>query len=136
MQLYREQTWNESLFGCFKDVHVCCYGFWCCCCLYGENAEKINNRSKCLTHCCMYSFMSLFGCCCLMHTVKRGQLRTKYNLEEDVCADCLMTCCCPPCAICQEAREIKVRGSARPPIIIIHQPVVSVSSIADSSVND
>ncbi|CAF3747151.1 unnamed protein product [Rotaria magnacalcarata] len=80
--------------------------------------------------------MSLFGCCCLIHTVKRGQLRRKYSLEEGVCADCLMTCCCPPCAICQDAREIKVRGYARPPIIIIHQPVGSVSSIDDSSVND
>jgi len=100
----------ESLFGCFNDGRICCYGCWCCCCLYGQNAEKIDNHSKCLTHCCVYSLMSLLGCCCFIHAVKRGQLRDKYGLEESACGDCFITCCCAPCAICQETREMKVRG--------------------------
>jgi Cys-rich protein (TIGR01571 family) len=54
--------------------------------------------------------MSLFGCCCLIHTVRREQFREKYGLEEGACGDCFITCCCGPCAICQEAREMKVRG--------------------------
>lgn len=54
--------------------------------------------------------MSLCGCCCIIHTIQRGQLREKYRLEEDICGDCLITCCCPQCAMCQEARELKARG--------------------------
>jgi len=125
MQVYQEQAWKgnsidgtlfyfkdylESLCGCLNDAHICCYGCWCCCCLYGQNAAKIDNHSTCLTHCCAYSLMSLIGCCCFIHAVERGQLREKYGLEEHVCGDCFITCCCAPCAICQEAREIKTRG--------------------------
>jgi len=58
----------------------------------------------------MYSLMSLLGCCCFIHAFKREQLREKYGLEESICGDCFTTCFCGPCAICQEAREIKVRG--------------------------
>ncbi|CAM2729170.1 unnamed protein product [Rotaria socialis] len=37
-------TWNESLFGCCDDFPICCFG--CCCtpCLFGSNAEKIDDR--------------------------------------------------------------------------------------------
>jgi Cys-rich protein (TIGR01571 family) len=54
--------------------------------------------------------MNLLGCCCFIHAVKREKLREKYGLEENACEDCFITCCCAPCAICQEAREIKTRG--------------------------
>ncbi|CAF1428729.1 unnamed protein product [Didymodactylos carnosus] len=40
---------------------------------------------------------------------KRGALRQKYGIIEDP-NDCLVTCCCGPCAVCQEAREMKTRG--------------------------
>lgn len=38
----------------------------------------------------------------------RGEVRTKYNLPSEPCADCCVHLCCSPCAVCQEAREIKV----------------------------
>ncbi|CAF1009136.1 unnamed protein product [Adineta steineri] len=136
MQVYHEQPWKESLCGCFNDGYTCCYGLWCCCCLYGQNAAKIDSHSTCLTHTCVYCLMSLLGCCCVIHAVKRGQLRENYGLEEDVCGDCFVTCCCPLCAICQEAREMKVRGHPPPPIIIIHQPALSLSSAADFDAYD
>jgi hypothetical protein len=93
--------------------------------------------------------MSLVGCCCLVHTIKRGQLREQYGLVQDFYEDCFVTCCCPPCAICQETREMKVRGMINifsfipsqiiclyigyppPPRIIIHQPALSLSSLSD-----
>lgn len=40
---------------------------------------------------------------------KRQQLRNQYGLQED-CNDCLATACCGPCAVCQEARELKNRS--------------------------
>ena len=38
-------------------------------------------------------------------------MRQKYNLVENPsCGDCLTTAFCSPCALCQEARELKFRG--------------------------
>ena len=102
--------WTESLCGCLNDIPLCCYGCWCCCCLYGHNAAKLTSQPACWIHCTLYSLMSAVGCCCLLHTIRRGQMREKYSLEEGDCGDCMITCCCPSCAICQETREMKVRG--------------------------
>jgi Cys-rich protein (TIGR01571 family) len=41
---------------------------------------------------------------------EREALRKKYNLKEEPMGDCPTALCCGPCAICQEAREIKFRG--------------------------
>ena len=62
------------------------------------------------------------GCCCLVHAGKRTALRARYGLMEDCCNDCCVTCLCPLCAICQEAREMQVRGP--PPTMTMGSPVV------------
>ena len=46
--------------------------------------------------------------CCLVHMGKREALRNRFGLQED-CNDCVATTFCAPCAICQEARELKFR---------------------------
>ncbi|UJR36849.1 hypothetical protein I4U23_029562 [Adineta vaga] len=136
MPVYYQQPWKEAVCDCFHDGHICCYGFWCCCCLYGENVAKIENSSRCFTHCCIYTLLSMFGCCCLIHSVKRGRIRERYGIVEDACGDCFITCCCSTCAICQEAREMKIRGYPPPPLIVIHQPAMSLSSAADYDTNN
>jgi Cys-rich protein (TIGR01571 family) len=42
--------------------------------------------------------------------MKRQKLREKYKLKESPCGDCPTTFFCGPCALCQEARELKSRG--------------------------
>ena len=42
--------------------------------------------------------------------MKRKVLREKYGLKEEPCGDCPTTLCCSPCALCQEAREMKSKG--------------------------
>jgi hypothetical protein len=37
-------------------------------------------------------------------------MRQKYGLKEDPCDDCLVTAFCGPCALCQESRELKLKG--------------------------
>jgi len=39
---------------------------------------------------------------------KREALRNRFGLQED-CNDCVATTFCAPCAVCQEARELKFR---------------------------
>jgi len=33
-----------------------------------------------------------------------------FSVQPAPCADCLTSWCCQPCGLCQEAREIKIRG--------------------------
>jgi hypothetical protein len=42
---------------------------------------------------------------------KRQALRQRYGLVED-CNDCAATAFCGPCAICQDARELKFRSAS------------------------
>ncbi|UJR13724.1 hypothetical protein I4U23_000735 [Adineta vaga] len=106
--------WNESLFGCFDDWKICCYGYWCLPCLFGTNAEKIKG-DNCVGMCCAYSLLASCALSWLPHCYVRQAFREKYNLVEDPsCGDCLTTFCCGPCAICQEARELQSReGNAK-----------------------
>jgi len=61
--------------------------------------------------CCAYSILGGCYLCWLPHCYERTALREKYNLREsEECGDLLATICCGPCAICQEARELKSRG--------------------------
>lgn len=60
--------------------------------------------------CCVYGLLTNCYLCFLPHYIERQALRKKYNLKEEPCDDFVVTLCCGPCALCQEAREIKARG--------------------------
>jgi len=101
------QQWNSGLFGCFSDIGSCFITCLFPCFTYGKNYEAIH-KEGCGGQGCCYLLMSYIGCPCLIHKDLRGDVRRKYNLDEG-CGDCLTTCFCSRCAICQEAREIKFR---------------------------
>lgn len=61
--------------------------------------------------CCLYTLLAHCSLCWLPHWFERGKLRKKYNLKEDNVGDLCTTIFCGPCALCQEAREIKLRGN-------------------------
>jgi Cys-rich protein (TIGR01571 family) len=60
--------------------------------------------------CCLYGILANCYLCWIPHLFEREHLRKKYNLKEEPCGDCPTTLCCGPCALCQEAREMKGRG--------------------------
>jgi len=37
-------------------------------------------------------------------------MRRQHGLKGNGCTDCLIHCCCEPCALCQEYRELQNRG--------------------------
>ncbi len=116
--IYSFYSFIESLYGCFDDCGICLFGYCCTPCLFGQNAHQIDNSNCCLM-CCGYSLLSSCYLCCILHSSKRGALRQKYGLREEPCGDCPVTCCCGPCALCQEARFLQRRGiiNKRPLII-------------------
>jgi len=102
------REWKNSLCGCFDDMGSCCLT-WCCPCIqYGKNYEKVHN-SGCFSQCFLWCCLSCCGLQCCLHKELRSDVRQRYGLPEG-CGDCLTTWCCGPCAICQEARELKDRG--------------------------
>jgi len=64
----------------------------------------------CVGQGCVYGLLMLVTCHWLYSCVYREKLRTKFGLPEEPCCDCCVTCCCDPCALCQEYAELKARG--------------------------
>ncbi|KAK9842886.1 hypothetical protein WJX74_003909 [Apatococcus lobatus] len=104
----QRQDWSASLFGCCGDCGICCYGCWCLCCLFGDNHSKAMG-SGCVGPSCIYYLLASIGCQCFYAGPLRKEIRAQYSLQERPCNDCCVHWCCAPCAVCQEAREIKQR---------------------------
>merc|ERR1712188_222043 len=107
-ELIMGDDWQAGLFGCFDDIGVCCYGYCCGPCLYGDTNEILEKGS------CMKA--GALACCCGLCTVccyapgRRADLRGKLGLAEQPCGDCIVWVCCPSCANCQEWNELKKRS--------------------------
>ena len=93
----------------------CCYA---CCPCFTCSANELLFR---LLHYAIIGFVSCRACiqaaygsictpclCAVFAGTLREEVRTKYNLPPEPCADCCVHLCCSPLAVCQEAREIKV----------------------------
>ena len=89
--------YHSSLFSCFDDFGICLYGWLCPYCLNANNLAKIRNEDCSFSHCALSIFPIL----------TRQLIRNQNNLPSNLCGDCLITCFCEPCSICQDARELK-----------------------------
>eukprot|EP00824_Muranothrix_gubernata_P020041 TRINITY_DN40264_c0_g1_i1.p2 TRINITY_DN40264_c0_g1~~TRINITY_DN40264_c0_g1_i1.p2 ORF type:complete len:133 (-),score=27.34 TRINITY_DN40264_c0_g1_i1:98-448(-) len=95
-------TWSSGIFDCFNDFNSCLCGLCCGCCVAAQNKAAVDDRPTTL---CDYLF-------CPPEYFTRQQIRAKYGMEEAVCGDCMLMICCGPCALCQDARELKARRAA------------------------
>lgn len=126
-----------------SDCNVFMLGWFAPCVLYGSTRERLNpkefNRA-----CCLYNglyFLSVLvvqGNCLapLMSCTTRTAIRHRFNLEGNVpkegcccitspekrerlelCADCCLHFWCHPCALCQEAREVRRRCPYPAPVV-------------------
>ncbi|GIL48753.1 hypothetical protein Vafri_5192 [Volvox africanus] len=114
-----QNAWTTDLCDCAAEPSgcgFCLYAFCCQPCAYGTNVELMEPQlvfcgGECAAACCSYYLLYLFtGCPCILHMVARGYIRRKYNIPGDSCADFMITWCCTPCALCQEHRELIIRG--------------------------
>ncbi|MEW5313361.1 MAG: hypothetical protein WDW38_004934 [Sanguina aurantia] len=102
--------WTTGLFACCDDLGICLCGCFCTPCLFGYNTNALTGRD-CCGACCLYSFFTFCGCLCdgfcgdfmqdYVGARVRSQIRMKYGLMEDPCADFVTHMCCPHCALCQ-----------------------------------
>ncbi|KAK9828699.1 hypothetical protein WJX72_001590 [[Myrmecia] bisecta] len=94
---------------CCSDGALCCFGYHLTPCLFGDNVDRLRGGG-CCSPCLSYYCLSLFCLQGLVAGETRAALRNKYNLPQEPCDDCVVHCFCTPCAVCQEARELKRRG--------------------------
>ncbi|KAJ0974954.1 hypothetical protein J5N97_016919 [Dioscorea zingiberensis] len=101
--------WTSGLCHCCDDPANCLITCFCPCITFGQIAEIVSQGSiSCATSGTVYGL--LVGLGCLYSCFFRSKLRGQYDLEESPLPDCLVHCCCEPCALCQEYRELKGRG--------------------------
>ncbi|KAJ9554392.1 hypothetical protein OSB04_018437 [Centaurea solstitialis] len=104
--------WSSGLCACCSDVPNCCLTCWCPCITFGQIAEIVDKgNTSCGVHGGLYAVIAALTCCgCMYSCMYRTKMRSQYGLRETPCNDCLVHCCCEPCALCQEYRELKHRG--------------------------
>ncbi|XP_078164446.1 cell number regulator 10-like [Carex rostrata] len=104
--------WSTGLFDCYDDIDNCCMTCFCPCITFGQIAEIVDHGSiSCCASSSLYTgLMFLTGCHWLYSCFYRKKLRGHFFLEDSPCGDCCVHCCCEPCALCQEHRELRLRG--------------------------
>ncbi|KAL5727338.1 hypothetical protein ACHQM5_000548 [Ranunculus cassubicifolius] len=106
-----EIDWSTGLCGCFEDIGNCCITCWCPCITVGQIAEVLNRgTTSCAVSAMIYTALACVGVPCIYSCGFRTKLRNLYSLKEGSCGDCCLHCWCDYCAICQEYRELKMRG--------------------------
>ncbi|PKI70173.1 hypothetical protein CRG98_009423 [Punica granatum] len=80
--------WSVGLWDCFSDFERSC---------------GVNGGLYCLIG-------ALTGCACIYSCFYRTKMRGQYKLQGSPVKDCFMHCCCEPCALTQEYRELQDRG--------------------------
>lgn len=132
--------WKTSVTSCEYDVLL--YGFLLHPCLFGENSAHIVKHPSCVSHTLSYTGLGLTGNCLgtLLGTAlfsvngpagpvcgsifsslfigtyageMRTRLRKKYDIPGDLEQDIMIHTLCSPCAVCQEAQEIRLRENER-----------------------
>ncbi|CAJ1936834.1 unnamed protein product [Sphenostylis stenocarpa] len=110
--LLAKADWSTGLFECFSNFKNCCITCWCPCVTFGQIAEVVDKGStSCGASGALYTMIfCLVGCGCIYSSFYRFKMRRQYMLKESPCPDFLVHCCCEPCALCQEYRELEIRG--------------------------
>ncbi|KAM1129561.1 hypothetical protein TB1_038660 [Malus domestica] len=106
------EPWSSELFDCMDDPMNALTTAFVPCLTFGQIAEVVDNgTSSCATSGLFYGLIAAFiGVPFIMSCTYRTKLRSKYNLIESPAPDWVTHLFCEPCALCQEYRELQVRG--------------------------
>jgi len=156
----RPSSWSTGLFDCFTDMPSCVVGYCLPCVLYGDNASALKGKTFGGSCCAFFGLTcALSGVQMMLQSAlttypiagsaiirlvmpaltldNREKIREAYDIQEEACCgrSYLIHMFCLSCALCQEARELKIRGHShsnplsgkmtdyKPPTIITEAPV-------------
>ncbi|KAF2250060.1 PLAC8-domain-containing protein [Trematosphaeria pertusa] len=115
MTTIQKQEWHHSGASCCSPIGTCCLAWWCPCILFGRTRYRTKNNGNMSGHsCCNGSCAAFCGLMCLgvpfiLPWINRGDMRAKYHLKGNGCTDCLCACCCTPCDMVQQEKEVIYR---------------------------
>jgi len=113
------REWSSGLFTCLEDSIT--FLFACClpCTIYSKNKTRYESLQNWgVPHpqggelvgrgTIMYG---VIGCCCcggILGMPNRRNIRGRYSIRGGTTSDFLLSCCCAPCALTQESRELEL----------------------------
>ncbi|KZP11425.1 PLAC8-domain-containing protein [Athelia psychrophila] len=119
-----ERDWTHGLMACFADCGTCCLATWCPCFVFGQISKRRKYLEKnglpdpeyggtgCGMDCCNFHG----GQPCMLSWIcqmgGRSHVRKRYNIRGTGCGDCVTSCCCYPCGLTQESRELDAEETA------------------------
>jgi len=59
-----------------------------------------------------YAALNCFGCGWILGMSNREATRGRYRIDGDSASDCFLSCCCAPCSLTQESRELELEEQA------------------------
>lgn len=122
------------------DYDIITYGLSCTPCLFGENAFSITKHPSCVSYALSYNILilssqmsgAIIGSLTMPHNIyigtvigtllssafighyagnMRTQIRDKYGIDGSATEDFWTHFYCSPCAVCQEAHEIRCQNN-------------------------
>lgn len=125
----QNQDWNSQLFECCRDEESSWWGCWCCWIVQARTVETFelgkSIQEAVLFWVAIVSFLFmlvlnieplglLWGLMCVAYFIWRRanyryQIRAKYEIPGHFTDDLMAHSVCMCCAVCQEAREAKLR---------------------------
>lgn len=67
------------------------------------------NNPQCMAFC----GLACFGISFVLPMMNRSDVRAKYHLKGNGCTDCLCACCCTPCDLTQQDKEVTYREESK-----------------------
>ncbi|KAF7351556.1 hypothetical protein MSAN_01588100 [Mycena sanguinolenta] len=101
-----QREWSYDLFDCLADPLTCVVSWFLPCVSYGRNRARYNSlENGTVSKDPMEGIISNET---IMYGVAHGraQTRGRYSIQGDPASDFFLACCCAPCSLTQESREI------------------------------
>jgi len=115
----QKQEWTASGADCCSPFSACLLS-WCLPCVqYGRISHRLNKDASLKGwsffngNCVGYYALTCCGMQWIMQMMQRGEIRERYGLTGNGCTDCLCACCCGPCDLVQQDKEIDQREKAQ-----------------------
>ncbi|CAO2824005.1 unnamed protein product [Amaranthus hypochondriacus] len=104
--------WSTGLCECHSDISNCFITCLCPCITFGQISEIVDRgTSSCAINGAIYTLLAVIaGIPCIYSCFYRRRLRNEFNLNGNSCTDFCTHFCCELCSLCQEYRELKLRG--------------------------
>lgn len=121
-------NWSTGIFECFNDFNVCCDIYCCHCCANARQWDAVEGKPDSMN---LMVFLANFclGTTALLNCFTRCNIVKRYNIDEGDFISCLWGTFCPLCTMCQQHKELTVRGQwpgaticAQPPAGFIRPP--------------